>query len=406
MNDRHSLRGIYAYPWDFIDEGTDVVLDRVAGRAGADSVFVTSWYHSGMFFLPHNPKRKVIFPEPGALYFRPGKWYDSSALRPPVSTLSDDWPAFWSELRSACDRRSVGLTSWMPILHNSGTASRYPQHAVRNAWGDAITHSLCPSDEPVRQLVVDVVGGVADSGLFDRILLESIEYLPLQHGYHHEVIGVPISPVLGFLTSLCCCQACLARARSNGVDGARLTAWIRDTVGSALAGDAGDLPTNWLEIEACVDGDLGRYLRLRAEGLTETVRRVRERVDGSASRPRIAILDFGPLYPLGPNGRSWQSGVDLSQQLPLIDEVHPTFYFTDAEVLEQKVAEYVQVLAGERPMFPAIRAILPQTTGKESLRDQVRATAANAEGFTFYNYSFMSLATLDWISAALTGAQS
>ena len=393
-------RGMYAYPWDLLDEGIDTVLDRLQQRAGIDTVYLTSWYHSGMFFLPHNPKRKTYFPEPGALYFAPGEWHGRSAIAPPVSGLTGDWDGFWHAVRDGCDARGMQLSSWMPVLHNSGAGRRYPQFTVHNAWGDPITHSLCPSHEEVRELVVDVVGDVADSGLFDRILLESIEYLPLHHGYHHEVIGVEIGATLGFLLSLCFCDACRARTRAAGVDADGLRSWLRDTCSRALDGGEGGLPATWEELKAAAGGDLGRYLEVRKAGLTGVLAAVRERIGGAAG-PRLAILDFGPLYPLGPDGRAWQSGVDLDQQLPLVDEVHPTFYFTDDDVLQEKIAEYAAALAGEKPQVPAIRAILPQTTGRESLAHQVRSTAPHASGFTFYNYGFMPLSTLDWIGEAL-----
>ena len=144
---------------------------------------------------------------------------------------------------------------------------------------------------------------------------------------------------------------------------------------------------------------------MRKAGLTAVLAAVRERIGGT-SGPRLAILDFGPLYPLGPDGRAWQSGVDLDQQLPLVDEVHPTFYFTDDAVLQQKIDEYARVLGGERPQVPAIRAILPQTSGRDSLAHQVKSTAPHASGFSFYNYGFMSLETLDWIGEALAGVAS
>jgi hypothetical protein len=392
-------KGMYAYPWDLLDEGIDTVLDGVQARAGLDTLYVTSWYHSGMFFLPHNPKRKTYFPEAGALYFEPSGWHGRGAIAPPISNLTDDWNGFWRELRHACDSRGVQLSSWMPVLHNSGVGQRHPEFVVHNAWGDPISHSLCPSHPDVVSLVVDVVGDVADSGLFDRILLESIEYLPLQHGYHHEVIGVPIDPELGFLLSLCFCSACRRRTEAADIDAERLRAWVRDTSERTLAGDTDALPRGWPALKGAVDGDLGRYLEVRKAGLTAVVAAVRERI-GDAG-PRLAILDFGPLYPLGPDGRAWQSGVDLEQQLPLVDEVHPTFYFTDEDVLRNKVAEYAAVLADERPQIPAIRAILPQTTSAASLASQVGATAPHASGFSFYNYGFMSLDTLDWIRNAL-----
>jgi hypothetical protein len=392
--------GIYAYPWDLLDEGTDQVLDQVHQRAGLNAIYLTTWYHSGMFFLPHNPKRKSYFPQPGALYYTPGSWHGRHPICPPVSDLTPDWPRFWDEVRGACDARGMQLTAWMPVLHNSGAGQRHPEYAVHNAWGDPIIYNLCASHEAVRDLVVLVVGDLVDAEIYDRILLESIEYLPLRHGYHHEVIGVPLDAGHEFLLSLCFCTACQKRAKGAGIDAERLRQWVVTTCQKALEQPTHMETLGWTELKESCDGELGRYLELRKTALTQTLTAVRERAKNQSDL-KLAILDFGPLYPLGPDGRAWQSGVDLAQQLPLVDEVHPTFYFTDSDLLHRKIAEYAAVLRDEKPQIPAVRAILPQTTGASCLREQVEATAPHAQGHTFYNYSFMSLETLDWIRGAL-----
>ncbi len=59
------------------------------------------------------------------------------------------------------------------------------------------------------------------------------------------------------------------------------------------------------------------------------------------------------------------------------------------------------MLAGEKRQVPAVRAITPQTTSRESLLEQVAQCAPHAGGFTFYNYGFMPLETLDWIREAI-----
>ena len=49
---------------------------------------------------------------------------------------------------------------------------------------------------------------------------------------------------------------------------------------------------------------------------------------------------MGPLYPLGPNNQRWQNGVNLNSLLPLIDEIHPTFYFADLDLIKEKYDVY------------------------------------------------------------------
>ncbi|MBO6637864.1 MAG: hypothetical protein JJ920_11925 [Roseitalea sp.] len=391
--------GLYAYPWDIIDEGAEVVLDAVE-RAGLNTLYLTTWYHSGMFFLPHNPRRRTYFPTPGALYYRPGAWHRSHKLAPPISDLTDNWQDFWPTLADAARRRDVSLTAWMPVLHNSGVGTAHPEVVVENPWGDRITHTLCPSNGQVGDLVLSVMEDIASMGVFDRILIESIEYLPLRHGHHHEVIGVPLDADIEFLSSLCFCPACMRRLTDAGVDFHAVRAWVRQTVDDALAGKARE-PMGWAELEAGADGAFGSYLKVRGAGPTDLIVEAAATIRRNDRKATIACLDFGPLYPLGPHGRCWQNGNDLDRIIPAIDELHPTFYFTDPDTLTARVETYSDVVGDGIRQVPAIRAILPQTNSPTGLADQLAATKARASGFTFYNYSFMALDTLEWIRDGL-----
>ena len=60
-----------------------------------------------------------------------------------------------------------------------------------------------------------------------------------------------------------------------------------------------------------------------------------------SKKQQLGLCDFGPLYQLGPNELAWESGTDLSTLAELYDEICPTFYFTDQEVLKNKIDEYL-----------------------------------------------------------------
>lgn len=396
----HAL-GLFAYPWDVLDEGAVSVLDAVE-RAGLNTLYIATWYHSGMFLLPHSPRRKVYFPQPGALYLTPSDWHRAHPLAPPVSELCDEWKSFWTTLSGDCRARGIALAAWMPVLHNSGLGTAHPEVAAQNAWGDVITHTLCPANDSVVDLVRHVMSDVAALGVFDRVLLESIEYLPLRHGHHHEVIGIDFDAEVDFLASLSFSPAIERRIKEADGAAERVRSFVRETCDAAFRGEPREL-LGWAGLEAAADGELGRYLRVREQGVTRVLEAATAALRQNGG-PKIGLLDFGPLYGLGPNGRRWQNGVDLDAQLPLVDDVHPTYYFADLRVLSEKVAAYRATIGGSTPVIPAVRAILPHTTDAASLAAQVSVVMPGSAGISFYNYSFMRHETLDWIRRAVPAA--
>lgn len=389
---------IWTYPWDLADEGTGEALETMRERAGATGINVAAVYHSGKFLHVHNPKRRVVFPRSGTLYFQPDdSWHGRLRIQPPVWDGAD---GFWDNARREADRLGLELTAWVLCLHNSGIGFAHPDCTVENAFGDRIYTDLCPNNPDVRAYVVAIARDIAAHVGADRLLLESLEYMPFRHDYHHEVIGVPTGPTVDFLMSLCFCPHCHEAAARREVDLGAVRAWTRETLDRHFADPfATTTEMSWAELHEAAEGRFSSFLGLRQETVISLLNEVADGVRESSSA-RLAVLDFGPLYPNGPDGRAWENGMDLSRALPLVDEIHPTFYFTDAEIHRQKAEEYVGLLAGEKPMVPALRTILPQTDSEERLREQLEPLAPHAAGFSFYNYGFMPLPALDWIAAA------
>lgn len=79
---------MWLYPWDADDEGVPTVLDAIGSRAGVDGVAMAVAYHSGMFLLPHNPRRKLLFPTPGVYFTPEAARYTGLAIQPIVNDLA------------------------------------------------------------------------------------------------------------------------------------------------------------------------------------------------------------------------------------------------------------------------------------------------------------------------------
>jgi len=391
------MNSVWIYPWDLQDEGIANVLDRLQAN-NIQGLNVVVIYHSGMFFLPHNPKRKLYFPQPGALYFPPDKWYEQSAIKPPVSEFASK--AFWDELREETLKRNMKLTAWSLALHNSFIGFNYPETNVVNAFGDRYPTALCPTNEALRDFLLHVYEDLAKNYGFDNILIESLEYMPFRHGYHHEVFGVPVNPLIDFFMSLSFSPGIYKKAAEQGIDLDKVRNFVKVKCEEAFNNPFSQQPTmSWEEIRNAADGQMGAYLDLRENLLADLMKEIKEVISAN-SKAMVSALDFGPLYGLGPSETSWQNGVNLEKHVPYLDQIHPTFYFTDPEVLKAKVAEYFGVIAKlSKPVeiVPAIRAILPQVGSQEDLRVQISCLRDRCSSFTFYNYGFMAYEVLEWI---------
>jgi hypothetical protein len=180
MGDRRNV--MWLYPWDAADEGAEVVTQNIQERAGLNGIAVAVAYHSGMFLLPHNPRRKLLFPQP-SLFIQPDmSRFRSLALQPIVNDLADS--GIVDQIRKSTRSRGMELTAWVVACHNSGIGEQYPEVTSVNAFGDRHQPHLCPANPDLRAYLVALCADLAHRD-FDVILLESIEYMGFQHGYHH-----------------------------------------------------------------------------------------------------------------------------------------------------------------------------------------------------------------------------
>jgi hypothetical protein len=391
----------WVYPWDLQDEGIENVLDHLSEN-GIHGLNVTTIYHSGMFFLPHNPRKKMYFPQPGALYIEPSDWYRKCKIKPPISKLAPK--RFWDELRNETYKRNMTLGSWTLALHNSQIGFAYPETNVVNAYGDYLPTALDPASTEVREFLLALTKDISQNYEFDHILIESLEYMPFRHGYHHEVIGVPLTPTVEFLMTLSFSDSFIRKAEEKDIDVERVRTFVKGICDKQFADPYETRESlSWEELHAAIDGEFSRYLTFRQELLTQLLREISKTIK-SNSNAKVSIVDFGPLYPLGPDGTGWENGVNLKEYAPYIDEIHPTFYFSDHKIFEQKVHEYVSVLNQldkKVTIVPAIRSILPQVSSRADLLKQLQLLKQISDGFTFYNYGFMPYQTLGWIRDAM-----
>src|SRR5882724_5507395 len=175
---------IWAYPWDFLDEGIGEVIARISD-AGLNGVSVAAAYHSIRALCPHNPKRAVYHGEDGVVYFKPDdRFFIDCRIKPVVSELAADV----DPLRAICcdsAGRKLKVHAWTVLHHNTRLGTAYPDCTIENAFGDLYPFGLCPANPDVRKYTLGIVGCLAEREDLDTIELESLGYMGIEHSGHH-----------------------------------------------------------------------------------------------------------------------------------------------------------------------------------------------------------------------------
>jgi hypothetical protein len=383
---------IWLYLWDFFDEGIPHVLDNIQ-NAGLNSVSVATSYHAGRFILPHNPARKVYFPEDGTIYFHPN-WSLYGRIKPQVNTFVHQADVLWA-LGEEAKRRGVEMVSWTVCMHNSRLGAQHCDCAIRNAFGDHYIHSLCPANEEARHYVIALCQDIAAQESFQIIELESVEYMGFEHGYHHEKVGLPLSDMVTYLLGLCFCDSCANVAAKENVEIEKIKTYAASVVQDCFKGKAQQQTENWWdELMASCDGEFQRYIVMRKNVVTSLVAEIR------AAIPQQQVI----LRPIV-SSKYWlneRSGVDLPALKESIGEYNILAYLKLPEDVADAVQAYQKQYSLSLPVTVGLSAMYPVTESKENLVEKVhRCKQLGIERFSFYNYSLMPMENLEWIKEAI-----
>jgi hypothetical protein len=398
---------------DLVDEGIDVVLDRLQ-RSRLDGLTMACNYHHSRDVFPHNPVHRVRFMQ-GGVFFRPEKTkYEKLLVQPDVPRwVLDDDP-----LRNVCEaagRRGLAVRAWTNNMHSTSLASANPSCSVQNAFGDHYITSLCPANPNVRAYVCALNSDLARYPL-DALLVESICYMPFDHGYHHERALVSLSPLAKFLLGLCFCEFCVAAINAEGGQGEKLRVFVSEQLDRHLGGAPSDLDgaeVSRQRVEQLAGGDLKAMLAARKSVVTSLIHDVKEAV-GEVSRLPVLVMEWsgglrgaGMGMPVGDTAtvaldRAWQDGVDLEQVTRVCDGVGVLGYVREPEALRRDLESYRKAIGAEPQLSVALRPMPPDCFSPAELAPKIALLrGVAADWVEFYHYGFMRLLHLDWIAEAL-----
>ncbi len=411
---RTGLASAYLFAQDLVDEGIEVVLDRLQ-ESGLNGVMMAAAYHHGRDVFPHNPVHKIVYHDGGVVYFHPNlSLYRETRLKPRVARIAQRADPL-SGLMRAAQSRGIEVGLWLAVLHNSRLAMAHPGCALVNAHGDRLLNSLCPANPQVRAFVRALVRDAA-SHRVHSIELEALAYPPFDHGYHHERSFIRLSPNARYLLGLCFCKHCLVAAASAGVDGDRVRARVREV--TQMAFDSVEHETSEREIDqaslrAEAGGELGHYLDVRESVVTALVREATVAAHAECPEARVVFLDLSggvlgystgrPTTDLGSVSIAWRDGVDIPAVAGACDAIGVLAYFADQDRFEREIDAYCQAVASPHDLEVLLRPMLPDVQSPEALGMKIASLRrAGITAISFYHYGFMRLESLDWIRAGLS----
>jgi len=381
---------IYAYPWDLYAHGPEAALEDLRDR-GVDAVQLSFTYHVATFLTPRATAGRVRFGELGAVQFDPATLGRAWPVKPVVAPYVAG-PQYVSHLLAAIAGSGLQAIAWVVYLYNHNLASRRPDLAVENAFGDRHGAQLCPANPLVRAYVHAITDAVLSHGPLSGLVTESLSYLPYDYGFLNLKAAVRPSAAAALLLGLCFCEHCRARAEEAEVDASSLRRAVARAVdrelsrlpdGADAAGEASALVEQ--------DADLSAYMAVRTETATSLQREVLEKA-------RRWGLRTGSNSAEGQDARV--TGVPNEAIRPVRSEYRfEVFPGWDELRCDEAVAVAREAAGPEVPVYA-----LAQLSNFGDARSFVSSLAAvsrrGVRHFRFYEFGLLSGRQLEWLRTA------
>lgn len=379
----------WCYPWDLLDEGPDVALDRIVGEIGANAISLATTYHSVAQLRPRAPEGPAHFHAEAAAHFQPNSaCYAATRIRP--------LPAAWMKSRNpleriadACRKRAAALRAWVVACHGSALVARYPDAACKDAFANRSPSWLCPANPDVREYVAALAADLSSYPIA-AIELESPGFDSGPHAHAHEKSGLALGSVERLLFSLCFCESCFQSALDANIDAEAVLRSVRVHLEPTIAGH----PPRSAALADFLQNDppLARYVAHRADSVRALVSAVRRRT-------KLPLIVHAP----------WNA--DLAGWNPLDLADHCDAFLLPAwiepeEARRTRISTLVSATAQPDRLQLGFYCYPPGTAeGPALVRAVHEAVAAGHTTIGFYNYGISPILGLDWARQAIRFAR-
>jgi len=375
------MRSIWMHAWDL--EGADpAALAAFLKSCGLTACNMAFSYHGGRMLLPRNRRRVVYELDLGALYFPadPGR-YSGLGLQPRVAPEA----ALVRPFVHACRAAGLEVHAWTVLCHNDRLGAEAPECCVENVFGERYTYALCPANPEVRRYVTALCADIAAFPGLSGLDLEALGFMGLEHNSLHDKRGVPLTPAVAWLLSLCLCCYC---RRAMGEAGEDAAAKAR----AAVTRYFGELSGARKLEEILGRETLAAVLAARRRVLTTLLEEIRAAAGPVHLNLRVAN---SPLDCSGKSALEWQ---DLAGR---VDSATVTFFGYSKE---RMAAELGSLPARGRRPAPVRGGFVfhhPDCTSEADFRDRLALLcAAELDGTLFYCYGLAAETHFRWLRSS------
>jgi len=377
-----SHRAMWIYPWDLADEGIESVISYLVKDVGINAVALATAYHSVEHLRPRSLGGKFYRSSKASLYFEPdSSFFSETKLRPYVSPLVKGNPIL-HRFVEACHKYEAKAESWTVFLHNSYLATKNPDCAQRNVYGDPMPYALCPANPDVRAYAVGLSRNLAAIGI-QIIELESLSYMGFGHAHYHSKFGIDFGGAQA-LFSFCLCQDCRKKGADSDIDIDRMESQIQKELDDIFQ-------------TGKTDTDLEQYLE-KIEGLEKFIQ-VRQSVISSLLQEIKDAVDIELNFIL--MGNNITSGFAPKTINQISDKVEILAYTSSTSQMEDMIRGKYQEIGNREKLVVGYSVYGSSTPNAETLYNNVRvAIDIGVKHFAFYNYGIMPPKNLEWVKKA------
>jgi hypothetical protein len=289
---RPILASTFMYPWDLADLGVERGLTQLR-EDGFGAFELTACYHPITLHVPGAPGRRMMQMDRGAVFF-PARAERYGRIAP---RLTEDAAvlAVWGQAAAAAADLGLDINAWTVALYQPWIAHEHPWAARVLPGGQRNFAGVCPSSPDVQEFLATLVGDLAEQFPVRTVQLEGVTHPYYDTGWRLPRVLVPQSPWTRWLSSLCFCESCCARAGERGIEVGALRAAICDELERAYRDGEPEPERSLADAHAervAGDEQYAGFIAMREDACVELVHRIADSLHDA--RPEAALGVWGP----------------------------------------------------------------------------------------------------------------